>query len=213
MYGLSYGLVYVGQQFISSATAAVLFASFPFFVASVSWWKCHTEKLSRMAWFGMILGFLGVVAISYDSLGTSQDVFLGTLFLIAGSLASAYGIVIHKRDFSQVNIVVAANVQMILGGLFLLAGALIFDHWSDFNLSAKAVGSVVYLALGGTVVTFLGYYWLLQRIRLTVVSLIAFITPLIAILIGVILADETLSPLIVVGAVMILSSVLLVIRE
>lgn len=161
----------------------------------------------------MILGFLGVVAISYDSLQTSQDVFVGTLFVVAASLASAYGIIIHKRHFSQVNIVVAANVQMIFGGLFLLTGALIFDHWSDFHVSARAIGSIVYLALAGTVVTFLGYYWLLKRIRLTVLSLVAFITPLIAILIGVILADEILTPLIIVGAVMILSGVLLVIRK
>lgn len=213
MYGLSYALVYAAEQYIYSATAAVLFASYPFFVAALSWWMYRTERLSLTAWVGMALGFLGVVAISYDSLLTSGDLFMGSVCVIGASLASAYGIVLHKNRFSQVDIVVAANVQMIFGGLFLLAGALLLESWSDFHVTVEAVGSILYLALPGTVVTFLGYYWLLKRIRLTVVSLIAFVTPLVAILIGVGLADEALSLPILIGSAMILVGVLLVVRK
>ena len=213
MYGLSYALVYVAEQYVYSATAAVLFASYPFFVAALSWWMYRTERLSLMAWIGMALGFLGVVVISYDSLQTSGDLFMGTVFVIGASLASAYGIVRHKHRFSHIDIVVAANVQMIFGGLLLIAGALLLESWSDFHLTAKAIGSILYLALPGTVVTFLGYYWLLKRIRLTVVSLIAFITPLAAILIGVGLVDEALSLPILIGGAMILCGVLLVVRK
>ncbi|MCX6833775.1 MAG: EamA family transporter [candidate division Zixibacteria bacterium] len=172
MYGLSYALVYVAEQYVYSATAAVLFASYPFFVVALSWWIYRTERLSL-----------------------------------------AYGIVLHKHRFGHVDIVVAANVQMIFGGLFLIAGALLLESWSDFHLTVKAIGSILYLALPGTVVTFLGYYWLLKRIRLTVVSLIAFITPLAAILIGVGLADEALSLPILIGGAMILGGVLLVVRK
>jgi len=213
MYGLSYALVYLGQQHVNSATAAVLFASFPFFVAAFAWLKYRSEKLSPIAWLGMVLGFLGVVVISYDSLQTSDNLFVGTIFVAAAAMASAYGVVIHKHRFSDVNIVVAANVQMIFGGLFLVAGALLLESWSDFNVSLAAIGSIVYLALLGTVVTFLGYYYLLKRARVTVVSLIAFITPLLAILVGVLVAGETLSTMIFAGAVMILGGVLLVIRR
>jgi drug/metabolite transporter (DMT)-like permease len=213
MYGLSYALVYAAEQHIYSATAAVLFASYPFFVAALLWWMYRTERLSLTSWIGMALGFLGVVIISYDSLQTSGDLFMGTVFVIGASLASAYGIVLHKHRFSHVDIVVAANVQMIFGGLFLIAGALLLDNWSDFHLTVKAIGSILYLALPGTVVTFLGYYWLLKRIRLTVVSLIAFVTPLAAILIGVGLADEALSFPIFIGGAMILCGVLLVVRK
>ena len=213
MYGLSYALVYLAERYVYSATAAVLFASYPFFVAALAWLLYRTERLSLAAWVGMALGFLGVVAISYDSLQTSGNLFMGTVFVIAASLAAAYGIVLHKHRFTHVDIVVAANVQMIFGGLFLIAGALLFESWSDFHVTVEAIGSILYLALPGTVVTFLGYYWLLKRIRLTVVSVIAFITPLVAILIGVGLADETLSFPILIGGTMILGGVLLVVRK
>ena len=213
MYGLSYALVYFGQQYVNSATSAVLFASFPFFVAAASWFKYRAEKLSPVAWTGMAIGFLGVVAISYDSLQSSGDLFLGTILVVAASGCAAYGVVIHKQKFSGYNIVVAANVQMIFGGIFLIAGALLFENWSDFGVSIASIGSIVYLALPGTVITFLGYYWLLKRARVTVVSLIAFITPVIAILIGVALAEESLTPLIITGTGLILTGVLLVIRK
>jgi len=213
MYGLSYALVYVAEQYVYSAAAAVLFASYPFFVAALSWWMYRTERLNLLAWIGMGLGFLGVVVISYDSLQTSGDLFLGTVLMVGAALLGAYGIVLHKHRFNHVDIVVAANVQMIFGGLFLVAGALVFEDWSDFNVTIEAVGSIVYLSLAGSVIAFLGYYWLLKRIRLTTVSLIAFITPFVAILIGAGLAEEALSLPTLVGGTMILGGVLLVVRK
>jgi drug/metabolite transporter (DMT)-like permease len=99
IYGFSYALVYLGQQRIDSALGAVLFASYPFFVAALSWWKYRAEKLSAVGWFGMAIGFAGVVVISVDSFQASSDIFLGTILLVLGSLAAAYGGVIHKNRF------------------------------------------------------------------------------------------------------------------
>jgi drug/metabolite transporter (DMT)-like permease len=213
MYFLSYALVYLGEQYIDSAACAVLFASYPFFVAALSWWKYRTERLGPVAWFGMAVGLAGVVVISIDSFQASADIFTGTVLVIGASLAAAYGAVIHKHRFSKVDIVIAANVQMIFGGLFLILGAVILEDWSSFSPTIEAVGSIVYLALAGTVIAFLGYYWLLRHMRLTVVALIAFITPLVAILIGVFFAGESFTPLTVVGSGLILGGVLLVVRK
>ena len=211
--GFSYALVYLGQQYIDSALGAVLFASYPFFVAALSWWKYRAEKLSVVGWLGMAIGFAGVVVISFDSFRASADIFLGTILLVFGALAAAYGGVIHKNRFTGVDIVIAANVQMIFGGLFLVLGAVVLEDWSNFHFTTKAIGSIVYLALCGSVVAFLGYYWLLKHTRLTVVSLIAFITPLVAMLVGVVLAEESLTPVTVVGSALILVGVLLVARK
>ncbi len=213
MYGASYALVYIAEQYIDSALTAVLFGAFPFFVAIITWVRYRTERLGLLAWIGMIVGFAGVVLISLDSLGTSNDLFLGVVLAVVAPFAAAWGVVIHKHYFSQENIVVAANVQMVFGGIPLILGAVIFESWADFNVTPQSVGSIAYLATFGTVVTFLGYYWLLRRIKLTTVSLIAFATPLVAIFIGVILADEHMTPLIILGTVLILSGIFLVIKK
>jgi drug/metabolite transporter (DMT)-like permease len=213
MYGLSYALVYLGMQHVNSAVSAVLFASFPFFVAAFAWLKYRSERLGLPAWGGMTVGFAGVVLISYDSFQTSGDLFLGTALVVAASAASAYGIVIHKQRFSHENVFVASLVQMTVGLAVLLVGALALESLDDFHVTTELVGSILYLGTMGTVVTFSLYYWLLKKARVTVVSLVAFITPLVAILIGVIAAHEILTPLIVTGAVMILSGVFLVVRK
>lgn len=213
MYGASYAFVYFAEQYIDSALAAVLFGAYPFFVAILTWMRYRNEKLSLIAWLGMIIGFAGVVLISLDSLQTSGQLFLGVLLAVAGPFVSAWGIVIHKQHYSGENIVVAVNVQMIFGGIPLVLGALIFERWTDFNISPESIGSILYLATFGTVVTFLSYYWLLRHLRLTTVSLIAFVTPMVAILIGVIFADEKMTPLIILGTALILSGIFLVVRK
>lgn len=214
MYGLSYALIYFGELYINSALASVLFGSFPFFVAMLSHYYLPGEKrVSPLGWLGMVIGFSGVVLISYDSLQTSQHIFLGTMLTLVGSLASAVGLMFHKRHCEQTNIYVAAVVQMLFGGIFLLAGAILFEDVSRLNLSPLSIGSILYLAIFGTAIAFVGYYWLLTRMRTVTVSLIGFVTPLIAIMIGVMLFDEQLAALIGIGAVLIFAGMALVTRK
>lgn len=213
MYGVSYACVYFGETYINSATAAVLFGSFPFFVAILSNLSLKHERISNLAWLGLVVGFLGVVLISYDSLQTSPNLFLGSMLTVVASFASAYGLILHKKHHANANIFVAATVQMALGGLLMLPMALIFERLSDFAITSASVGSILYLAVFGTVVAFLGYYWLLTHMKAVTVSMIAFATPLIAILIGEVLAHETLSVFIYIGTAMILGGMLLVGRR
>ena len=213
MYCGSYALVYFAEQHINSAMAAVLFGAYPFFVALLSNSLLKSETIRGKAWLGLALGFLGVVVISYDSLQTSGDLFIGTLLAVAGAAAAAYGLVIHKKRFGDQNIFVAANVQMLVGGALLVIGAVLFEDWHDFVVSPESIGSILYLAVFGTVIAFLGYYWLLSHSKAVTVSLIAFITPVVAILIGVLFFKETLSTLIFLGAAMILGGIALVVRR
>ncbi len=213
MYCGSYALVYFAEQHINSAMTAVLFGVYPFFVALFSGWLLKSEPVHGKTWIGLALGFAGVVMISYESLTTSGDLFVGTLLTIAGALVSAYGLVIHKKWFGDQNIFVAANVQMLVGGILLIIGAVTFESFRDFKISPESVGSIIYLAIFGTVVAFLGYYWLLKHSKAVTVSMIAFVTPLVAIVIGVVFSSETLSALIFAGTALILGGIVLVVRR
>jgi drug/metabolite transporter (DMT)-like permease len=212
MYGLSYAFVYLAEQRINSSLAGVLFGVFPFFVALLMSLRYGTERLSLRAWLGMCGGFSGVILISYGSLQAGGDLFLGTLLAVAGAFAAAYGVVIHKQHFASGNIVVAATVQMVFGGLLLAVAAIILEPWYTFPFSPTTIGPIIYLALFGTVVAFLGYYWLLARARAVTVSLIAFVTPLIAILIGILYGQEQMTGVMAVGTALILSGIVLVVR-
>jgi drug/metabolite transporter (DMT)-like permease len=213
MYGISYASVYWGEVYINSATAAVLFGSYPFFVALLSHLNLEHEQVKTITWLGLLVGFLGVVLISYDNLQTSTHLFFGSVLTIIGSFTSAYGLVLHKKFHSQHNIFVAATVQMFAGCVFLIVIAYLFENITDFVVSKSSIGAIFYLAILGTVIAFLGYYWLLKHTRAVTVSLIGFVTPLIAIVVGQVVAHETLSALIYIGSAMILSGIVLVVRK
>lgn len=213
MFGMSYALVYFAEGYISSGLASVLFAAFPFFVGFLSRWLLPQEQLTTRGWIGLVIGFGGIVIISLDSLSLSGNLFLGTVMGVAAPLVSAYGVLLYKRQFADEKLLPTLSIQMTAGGLPLLLVALLFEDMSAFHMTREAVGSILYLAIAGTVITFLGYFWLLRRIRIGHASLIAFITPLVAILIGVVLFSEPLRPAVLVGGSMILASVLLVRRH
>lgn len=210
MYGLSYASVYSAEQYISSSLTAVLFATFPLLVALLSHLLLPSDKLTGWAWPGLTVGLAGVVTISWHTLELSGDLFRGAMLALLASAASATGVVLHKRHAVKVDIVVAATIQMILGTAVLLVGALATESFGDMKWTSVALGSILYLAIFGTVIAFLGYYWLMTRINVVSAAMIAFVTPLVASLIGVAFADESFTAPTALGGAMILLSIALV---
>jgi drug/metabolite transporter (DMT)-like permease len=153
------------------------------------------------------------VVISLDSLQTSQFLFLGAILAVAASLASSYATVLIRRTIKGENIIVTLAIQMSLGCIILVISALIFEDIRDFHIVAETVGSILYLAVLGTVTAFFGYYWLLARTKAVVVSLITFVAPIISILIGMVGFSETFSNGVILGSAMILSGVMMVIKK
>jgi drug/metabolite transporter (DMT)-like permease len=210
MYGVSYASVYSAEQYVSSSLTAILFATFPIFVALLSHWLLPGDKIRGYAWPGMALGLGGVALISWHSLELSGDLFFGSLLVVLASLASATGVVFHKRHAVKVDIVVAATIQMIFGFFVLLLGAVATESFGDLLWTPQSIGSIVYLAVFGTVIAFLGYYWLMTHISVVSAAMIAFVTPLVASVIGVAFYYETFTAPAIIGAAMILSSVIIV---
>jgi len=213
IYGASYMLIYLAEVHIDSALTSILFASFPLFIAVLSLWMLKAEPLSVPGWFGIGLGICGMIVIALDSFRTSDELFVGVSLALAASLAAAYGILLHKKVAVGENMITVAGLQMVFGAIPILLVAIVFEDLASFNLTAKAAGSVAYLAVFGTVIAFLGYYWLLNRIRVVAVSLIGFVTPLIAIFIGVGLFGERLSLETIWGTGLILSGIVLILRK
>jgi len=213
MFGFNYSLVYSAEVYIPSSLTAVLFGSFPFWVALFSLGLLKQERLHWLSWFGIGIGFSGVGVISFDQAQLSDDLLLGSLLALGGCAAAAFGTVLHKRYHTEAHILGAILLQMIFGGLFLLPAALLLEQPGDFAFTRNSVGSVLYLAAFGTVAAFLMYFWLIRRMKAITLSLIAFVTPIVAILIGVLLFAEPLSIRAGIGTALILSGVILVVQR
>jgi drug/metabolite transporter (DMT)-like permease len=93
----------------------------------------------------------------------------------------------------------------------MIIGALLFEKWSDFAVTEKSIGSIIYLAILGTVVAFSIYYWLIPRLNAIFLTMATFVIPIVATAIGVIGFGEHITRNTYGGAALVLSSVLIVV--
>jgi drug/metabolite transporter (DMT)-like permease len=213
MYGFSYMAVYWAEVYIDSSLTAVLFASMPFFIAGFSVVMLKDEKLGLPGWIGLVIGFIGIIGVFYDSLLASQFALLGVVMVLLGSAAAGYATVYIRARLQQHSPWVMTGIQMPVGAVIIIPAAVIFESLSDFKVTPKSISALLYLSIFGTVIAFLGYYWLLKKLRAIAVAQIAFIMPVIAIILGYLFLSEVLSVLAVISSVLILLGVMLVLRK
>lgn len=212
---ISYGVVYWAEQWVPTGLTAVLFSTFPLFVAVLAHFTLPDERLRPIALVGLVLGIVGVAVIFSEDLTAlaGPRVTLGATILLAASVAAAISHVSVKKWGHGIHPVNLAAVPMVLAGLVMGALALTFDRERAMVFDARSVGSIVYLALVGTVITFTLYYWLLARLPATRLSLITYALPVVALTIGVVAFDEPVSSRMVAGAALIIGGVALATRE
>jgi drug/metabolite transporter (DMT)-like permease len=210
-FSLGYAFVYWGQQYVPSALASILFGTFPFFVAALSWFVYRIEYLTWIKVTGVLIGFIGVVIIFSEDLQYHPDElsYLGMLAIIVAAIIQAFASVTVKKYGYQLSTFALVTVGMGIGTCVLFIISIATEDWSVTVLDAKAVGSVVYLATFGSIVTFGTMFWLLKRIEAVILSLSAFITPIIAVLLGIFIADEQFTTRILAGSGMVLIGILI----
>ncbi|MGE5846861.1 MAG: DMT family transporter [Ignavibacteria bacterium] len=182
------------QAGVPSGLSAVLFGVYPFFIALFSYFFIDSEIINASKIAGMIFGFLGIVIIFSDSFrGNISAFFLGMAAIVLSAAVQAAILIVIKKFGHHLNPLSMNFIPMILAGIILLFSGYYLEDSSQLKFNSAAVLSVIYLAFFGSTVTFTSYYWLLKRVNVVVLSMIAFITPIVALLLGWIFYDEQLS--------------------
>ncbi len=209
-FSVPYGLVYWGEQFIPSGLASVLFTVYPFAVALFSQLFLPSEKMTSWKTAGIIVGFLGIVVIFSNDLHTADSGALwGMGAVILSAVLQAYSVILIKKFGRTIDPMVTTFVPILYGAFVLFAASIFFENYAQVHFTASTVLSIFYLGIFGTVVTFVSYFWLLKRVEAVILSLTSFITPVIAVILGVIVLSEELSPRILAGAAIVLAGILL----
>ncbi len=213
MYGFSYMLVYRAEVYISSSLTAFLFASFPFFVAGFSLFMLKEERLKPIGWVGLMIGFLGIFLVFYDSLAQSSFVTMGVFLAILGAAVASFGTVYIRAYLREYPIALLVELQMLAGAVLIVIMALIFEPISSFKITTNSISALLYLAVFGSIIAFLGYYWLLKKIEAIKVAQIAFITPFVAFALGYLVRFETFNFFTIIGSLLIIGGVIMVVRK
>jgi drug/metabolite transporter (DMT)-like permease len=204
MFGVSYGLVYWGEKFIPSALASILFSTFPLAIAITAHLVLPDEKLKIYKLLGIFIGIAGVIVIFFDpSLLLSKISLFGALAIILSVCITAFPNVLVKRETHKTDPVSLNMGGMAVGSIFLLGLSLIFEKNSEIQWTIPGIGSLLYLAILGSVTTFVLYFWLMRKIPVTRLSFITFISPLVAVITGRLAGGEVLSFQVFLGMVLI----------
>jgi drug/metabolite transporter (DMT)-like permease len=187
----SYGIVYWSEQFVPSGLAAVLFATFPLFVALLAHVALPGERLTRAGTLGVLLGFAGVAVIfseDFSRLG-GPGVALAAVVMLGSPIVSAVSNVAIKRWGAGIHPFSLAAVPMGIAAAAMTPVALLLERDRPIVLDVPSVGALLYLAIAGSAVTFTLYYWLMTHLPATRVALIAYVVPVVAVLVGAALGE------------------------
>src|SRR5881396_1326889 len=175
LFTADYGLIYWGENNgVESGLSAVLFATYPFQTAIAAHFVLPAERLSIQKVAGVALGFGGVVVIFRGHLAATAGLLFPMLALVAAATCATVANVAVKRWGHDADPVSFNGLAMGIGAVaFAVVSLDAGERWAVPSWP-EGIGAIEYLALAGSVVTFVTFLWLLKRIEATSVSYIAF---------------------------------------
>jgi len=212
---MTFATLYWAEQYIPSGLAAVLSATGPMMVLFLQARQQKTGfKIEQL--LGLITALLGVILISSPGFSASISIIwvFACFLIIFGGWFYSLG-TIRAKDFTNKNPNISPfltnAIQMLYGGLFLLILSLMTEQlWSkDFHFNGEVLFSLIYLIIVGSIGGHGLYYWLVSKTNPVFPSTWLYVSPLVAILVGYIWLDEVVTPIMMIGALLILFGVFL----
>ena len=204
-FAFAYGLVYWGEQYVPSGLAAVLFGVLPLYTALIGAVLLPDEPLRAPLLVGVSIAIAGLALAFLESveLGAAEKAAIGATALALSPLGAAVGGIAQKLRAAELDAVVLNGWAMLWGGVLLLVASALGENWGEFAWTAESVGSILYLALFGSAITFVTLTVLLRHISALAVAFLAMLLPFGALIFGAALYDESITVRAVGGAVLV----------
>lgn len=208
-----YGILYYAEQVVPSGIAAILWAIFPILMAC-SAVAFLGERLSVRQWFGFAVSFAGIVAMFGGNLGGIENEQIGyAQLLLLSPIVAALGTTLVKKYGSNTSSIVLNRNGMLLGAVLLLAVAFAMEDPLAMTWTPRVAIATVALAIFGTTMTFGIYFWLLRTAPASMLALISYVAPVIAVVLGELVGDGKLDGASWLGAAFVVFGVALVVKK
>jgi drug/metabolite transporter (DMT)-like permease len=209
---MPFWLIGWAEQRIDSGLAGMLQASSPIFTLVIAGTVLHDERITAARLTGVLVGFAGIVVLSGRNLGelgsgAGLDRLLGDLAIVASSLCYAIGNVYARRNLRQARPLVLATGQVGAGLVVLLALALVVDGGVVMPAVPGAAVSVLWLGAVGTGFAYMVFFRMLTTWGATRASLVAYLMPVVAVALGVVILAETIDVSFLAGAALTLAGI------
>jgi drug/metabolite transporter (DMT)-like permease len=226
--GFGNGAVVWAEQTVPSGLTAVLVATVPFWMVGIE--ACarrgadgydgaaHDALTTRTA-AGLVIGFSGIVLLVLPELrvdsrrGFLIGVLSTQLACLGWAVGSSYARRRGRTHAIGENVLATAAFEMLFGGIALLVAGLMLGEWSRVAFTTRSALALLHLIVFGSIAGFTAYAYALKHLPVATVSLYAYINPLIAVVLGVLLLHEPFSARMGVAAGVVLSGMALVRRQ
>jgi len=191
LFCFQYALLYWAEQTVPSGLAAVIFATMPILTAIIAAYIFKFERLSIINVLGLLIGFAGVAFIYWSEvINAAHAPPLGVAACLVAPIGAAFATVFAKRYAQGISPLATVGPGQLLGGTLLGLIALVAEHGKPIHFTAVSAGALAYLTIFGSSIVFLAYFTLMQTISVTRLSLLTYVTPVIAVVLGVFVARE-----------------------
>ena len=214
MFTMGNGLVGWAEVHVSSGLAAIISSMVPIWIILLNMQVSDDEKPNFPIIAGLVIGLSGIVMIFGQHLNEfSNPAYLwGLVAMFIANISWAIGSVWIKRKNQDSNLFVNAALQMLFGGLFMLPLSAVADDYAQFNVTPNILYALIYLIVMGSIVAYICFTYAIRHLPMTIVSMYAYINPLVAVLLGWIVLDEKFSLTIFIAMVITVAGVYLVNR-
>jgi drug/metabolite transporter (DMT)-like permease len=210
--GFGNGAVVWAELTVPSGLTAVLVAMSPFWMVGIDAIMSDGEALTVRRVAGLIVGFAGIVMLVWPDirLGGGHAFLGGVIATQIACLGWAIGSTYARRRGHEENVLATAAVEMLFGGLLLLGAALARGEWQMLAFNVRTSAALAYLVFVGAIAGFSAFAYALKHLPLATVSLYAYINPIIAVILGILILREPFGARMVVAAAIVLVGMALV---
>ena len=213
MIGLGNGGVIWAEQWVPSGIAAVVVAAAPFWMTGIEA-ALGAERLTAQGVAGLLLGFVGILLLVWPELTAGGELGrqfgIGVVALQIACVGWALGSSYSKRHAREENALGASALQMIFGGVILLAAALVRGEFAVLTFTWRTLAAEVYLIVFGSLIGYSAYVYALKHLPVSTVSLYAYVNPVIAVILGTLLLGEPFGWRVVVASAVVFAGIAVV---
>lgn len=205
-------IFYILQTIGLKYMPAGLFSTIVFFqpvLLGIFGWLWLGEKMSIWKIAGLILGFLGVAAVSING-DSSELSSVGILYGLGSALCWSLGTLYMKKTASRVDAVWVVALQIFIGGIVLLVMGSSMENWNDIAWELPFILNLLFISVFVTALGWLAFFKLVSSGEASKVGSFTFLIPLIALMSSTLFLGETITVKLVVGLVLIITSIVLV---